>query len=185
MNICFPLSAPLTHLSSPSYQMDESYTIQTSKGNNNTKAPNWRSSRNPNLSKDEYTWNDCHYMYHNEFVSYIYKAWNGFLHVQEYALCILCILCFTANNIFTAMKKSNRTHYNRNKWISLVNIYVGLMFWSLSIHLVCILFLTLKFDAWSLISDIQSSIVLHISCIILILHTYCSSLLCSKHIFFV
>lgn len=139
MIICFPLSAPLTHLSSPSYQMDESYTIQTSKGNNNTKPPNWRSSRNPNLSKDEYTWNDCHYMYHNEFVSYIYKAWNGFLHVQEYALCILCILCFTANNIFTAMKKSNRTHYNKNKWISLVNIYVGLMFWSLSIHLVCIL----------------------------------------------
>uniref|UniRef100_A0A8W8LVH5 Uncharacterized protein n=1 Tax=Magallana gigas TaxID=29159 RepID=A0A8W8LVH5_MAGGI len=33
-------TAPLTHLSSPSYQMDESYTIQTSKGNNNTKAPN-------------------------------------------------------------------------------------------------------------------------------------------------
>lgn len=86
---------------------------------------------------------------------------------------------------FYSNEKSNRTHYNKNKWISLVNIYVGLMFWSLSIHLVCILFLTLKFDAWSLISDIQSSIVLHISCIILILHTYCSSLLCSKHIFFV
>lgn len=83
-------------------------------------------------------------------------------------------------------EKSNRTHYNKNKWISLVNIYVGLMFWSLSIHLVCILFLTLKFDAWSLISDIHSSIVLQISCIIiLIVHTYCSSLLCSKHIFFV
>lgn len=46
-----------------------------------------------------------HYMYHNEFVSYIYKAWNGFLHVQEYVLCILCILCYTSNNIFTAMKK--------------------------------------------------------------------------------
>lgn len=33
-------TAPLTHLSSPSYQMDESYTLQTSKGNNNTKPPN-------------------------------------------------------------------------------------------------------------------------------------------------
>lgn len=44
---------------------------------------------------------------------------------------------------------------------------------------------TLKIDAWSLISDIHSSIVLQISCIIiLIVHTYCSSLLCSKHIFF-
>lgn len=40
---------------------------------------------------------------------------------------------------FYSNEKSNRTHYNKNKWISLVNIYVGLMFWSLSIHLVCIL----------------------------------------------
>lgn len=135
--------------------MDESYTIQTSKGNNKTKPPNWRSSRNPNPSKDEYTWNDCHYMYHNEFVSYIYEAWNGFLHVQEYVLCILCILCFTANNIFTAMKKSNRTHYNKNKWISLVNIYVGLMFWSLSIHLVCIDY----FKNWCMEFDLRHSLV--------------------------
>lgn len=177
MIICFPLSAPLTHLSSPSYQMDESYTIQTSKGNNNTKPPNWRSYRNPNPSKDEYTWNDGHYMYHNEFVSYIYKASDGFLPVQEYALCILCILCFTANNIFTAMKKVIEQMNISCKYIRRFNVLVIVNTFGLY---------TLKIDAWSLISDIHSSIVLQISCIIiLIVHTYCSSLLCSKHIFFV
>lgn len=52
-------------------------------------------------------------------------------------------------------EKSNRTHYNKNKWISLVNIYVGLMFWSLSIHLVCIDY----FKNWCMEFDLRHSLV--------------------------
>lgn len=53
----------------------------------------------------------------NLYNLYMYKALNGFLHVQGY---VLCILCYTANTMATlsginSKEKGNSIIYNKNK----------------------------------------------------------------------
>lgn len=123
----FLLWAPLTHLSSPSYQLDESYTNQTSQGNKNTTRPYWQSSRmpNPNIFRPIY---DRLVLPQLSCYLYMYKAimfTNMF-----YAFYVLYATLPTLWRLYRVLTTRKIVKYSLQQekmHISFVNIHVGII----------------------------------------------------------